>query len=191
MNMAIVGYARVSTQDQDLTVQRSALNGAGVEKIFEEKESGAKGDRPQLARMLEYVREGDVLVVTKLDRMARSMVHFWSIWEELRRKGVQLRVLSMDGLDTSTPTGQLIIGILASVAQFERELILERQREGIEMAKAKGVYKGRRKALTATQAAILRSRASDPTVNRSKLAEEFGISRQTLYQYFRGVVEGR
>ena len=141
--MQIVGYARVSTTDQDLTIQRQQLTAAGCSKLFEEKESGAKGDRPQLAAMLAYVRDGDVLVITKLDRLARSMVHFWSIWQQLETKGVSFRVLDMPSLDTSTSHGMLLMGVLASVAQFERAMIRERQLDGIKAAKAEGVYKGR------------------------------------------------
>src|SRR5436305_8193663 len=104
--MAVVGYARVSTTDQDLTIQREQLTEMGCVRIFEEKESGARGDRPKLAQLLSYVREGDVLVVTKLDRLARSMVHFWSLWQQLDLKRVGLRVLDIPGLDTATSHGQ-------------------------------------------------------------------------------------
>src|SRR5690348_6810942 len=104
--MATLGYARTSSTDQSLDVQLAQLKEAGCTKIFQEQESGAKSNRPQLAQMLSYAREGDYVVVTKLDRLARSMSHFWTIWETLQGKGVSLRVLNMDGLDTSTSTGK-------------------------------------------------------------------------------------
>jgi DNA invertase Pin-like site-specific DNA recombinase len=184
--MAIIGYARCSTQDQDLRTQRTRLSEAGCTKLFEEKESGARGDRPELAAMLTYVRDGDVVVVTKLDRLARSMVHFWATWEKLQAKGVSLRVLDMHGLDTATPHGQLLMGVLASVAQFERVLIRERQSEGIKAAKAKGVYRGRQPIPADKQKRIRELVALG--VPKARIAKQLAIGRTTVYQYLEGAM---
>lgn len=141
--MAIVGYARVSTEDQNLEAQLKLLKEAGCEKIYQEKASGVKEDRTELTSMLDYVREGDVLVVTKLDRIARSTKHLLEIADTLEKKGVQFLVLNIN-LDTSTPTGKLMLTMLGAIATFEREMMLERQIEGIREAKLKGLYKGRK-----------------------------------------------
>jgi len=141
--MAVVGYARVSTQDQSLDVQLKLLQEAGVKKTFQEKASGVKEDRLELTAMMDYVREGDAVVVCKLDRIARSTKHLLTIVETLDKKGVEFRVLNIN-LDTSTPTGKLMLTMLGAIATFEREMMLERQLEGIREAKAKGMYKGRK-----------------------------------------------
>src|SRR5919205_3558794 len=140
----LVGYARTSTLEQEagLEAQRRDLKVAGVEKVFSEQTS-ATGPRKALEQALEFVREGDALVVTKLDRLARSVPHLWSIVEDLEAKGASLRVLNL-GLDTATSTGRLMLTVLGGVAQFEREMMLERQREGIAKAKGEGRYKGRK-----------------------------------------------
>ncbi|MEE9707232.1 recombinase family protein [Aeromonas veronii] len=139
--MALVGYARVSTGGQSLEVQLRAL--AECNKVFQEKVSGASDDRPQLTLLLDYVKEGDVMMVTKLDRLARNTRHLLEISEFLQHKQVALRILNL-GIDTSTPTGKLMLTMIGAIATFERELMLERQAEGIELAKRRGVYKGRK-----------------------------------------------
>jgi DNA invertase Pin-like site-specific DNA recombinase len=141
--MARLGYARVSTQEQDLSAQLDQLQAAGVDKLFQEKASGVKQDRPQLALLLDYARENDTVVVCKLDRIARSTKHLLEIVEALDTKKVSFQVLNIN-LDTSTPTGKLMLSMLAAIGQFEREMMLERQREGINLAKASGAYKGRK-----------------------------------------------
>jgi DNA invertase Pin-like site-specific DNA recombinase len=141
--MAIVGYARVSTSGQDLTAQLEQLQAVGVDRLFREKASGVKTDRLELAAMLDYVREGDIVVCCKLDRIARSTRHLLEIVDALDKKAVAFRVLNMN-LDTSTPTGKLMLSMLAAIGQFEREMMLERQREGIDQAKREGVYVGRK-----------------------------------------------
>ena len=141
--MANIGYARVSTEGQELTAQLEQLNGAGVDKIFKEKASGVKQDRPQLAAMLDHLREGDTVIICKLDRIARSTKHLLEIVEALEAQKVSFKVLNIN-LDTSTPTGKLMLSMLAAIGQFEREMMLERQREGIELAKQAGKYKGRK-----------------------------------------------
>ena len=139
--MALVGYARVSTVGQSLDTQLQAL--AECSKIFQEKVSGACNDRPQLALLLDCVNEGDVVMVTKLDRLARNTRHLLEISDYLQHRQVALRILNL-GIDTSTPTGKLMLTMIGAIATFERELMLERQAEGIELAKQRGVYKGRK-----------------------------------------------
>lgn len=142
--MAIVAYARVSTTDQNLDVQRQQLQAVGYDKIFEEKISGAKCDnRPQFQQMMEYVRSGDVVICCKLDRIARSTKDLLEIVDQLQKKEVGFRVLNAN-IDTTTATGKLILSVLASIAEFERSLMLERQLEGIRIAKEAGRYKGRK-----------------------------------------------
>src|SRR5215470_20300504 len=140
--MARGGYARVSSIGQSLDVQREKLQ--HCDKRFQETYSGAVGTRPQLRACLDYVREGDTVVITRLDRLARSTLHLCQIAEQLAHKGVHLQVLEQQ-VDTHTPTGRMLFGMLAVIAQFETELRAERQREGIEKAKRAGVHFGRAK----------------------------------------------
>lgn len=138
----LVGYGRVSTTDQDLTNQREALTEAGCEKIFAEQQSGrSAADRVELAAALDWVREGDVLVVTRLDRLARSVSDLFQIIDRLQKKGCGFRCLSQD-IDTTTPTGRLMMTMLGAVAEFELSILDERRKEGIAKAKAEGRYKG-------------------------------------------------
>jgi DNA invertase Pin-like site-specific DNA recombinase len=141
--MAIVGYARVSTTDQSLDVQIGQLIEAGCDKIFSEKVSGSKSDREQLNALLGYVRDGDTVICTKMDRIARSTKHLLNLVDQLRQQGITFKVLNIN-FDTTTPTGKLMLTMLGGIAEFERELMLERQREGIEKAKTSGKYKGRK-----------------------------------------------
>ena len=145
----LIGYARTSTLDQEagFEAQLRELTAQGCEKLFKEQVSSV-APRKQLEAALEFAREGDALVVTKLDRLARSVVHLGQIIEALEAKGVALRILNL-GVDTATPTGKLMLNVLGGVAQFEREMMLERQREGIAKAKAEGVYKGRKPTVRA------------------------------------------
>lgn len=140
--MALIGYARVSTADQDLSLQVEKLKEYGCEKIFMEKQSGAKADRPELAKALEYLREGDKLVVYKIDRLARSTFDLHKIARELTERGIGL-VFIKEKIDFSTPAGKLMFTMLAAIAEFERDLINERTREGRERAKAMGKHMGR------------------------------------------------
>jgi len=141
--MKTIGYARVSTTDQNLEAQLEKLQLAGCDKVFKEKASGAKADRTELAALLDYARHGDTVVVTKLDRIARSTKHLLDIVDNLQDKGVTFKALNID-LDTSTATGKLMLTMLGAIATFEREMMLERQLEGIAQAKQAGVYKGRK-----------------------------------------------
>lgn len=140
----LIGYARTSTIDQEAGYQAQLreLQSAGAEKIFSEKISAVARDRPELERAIDFAREGDCLVVTKPDRLARSVAHLCTLLARLEAKSVTLKILSMN-VDTTTPTGRLMLTMLGAVAQFEREIMLERQREGTAKARAAGKYKGR------------------------------------------------
>ncbi|WP_129125906.1 recombinase family protein [Geomonas oryzae] len=139
----VIGYARVSSTDQKLDVQLDQLAAIGVDKVYAEKASGADVERVELSAMLDYVREGDTVVACKLDRIARSTAHLLSIVEKLNARGVTLKVLNID-LDTSSPTGKLMLTMLGAIATFEREMMLERQADGIAKAKEAGKYIGRK-----------------------------------------------
>lgn len=150
--MATIGYARVSTTGQSLDAQLNALS--SCDKIFQEKISGAKDDRPQLQLMLEFVREGDCVIVTKLDRLARNTRHLLEIAEFLSGKKVALKIQNL-GIDTGTPTGKLMLTMVGAIATFERELMLERQAEGIALAKQNGKYKGRKPTAMAKKLEVI------------------------------------
>lgn len=177
--MAVVGYARVSTTDQSLEIQGEQLAAAGVEKLFHEKASGVRRDRPQLAALIDYIREGDVVVVTKLDRIARSTRDLLDIVETLQKKGCAFRVLNIN-LDTDTPTGKLMLTMLGAIATFEREMMLERQAEGIEKAKAAGRYKGRAPTARRRQAEILELVGKGLT--KQAVAAQLGIGVASVYR---------
>jgi DNA invertase Pin-like site-specific DNA recombinase len=175
-----IGYARTSTVEQvaGLEAQERELRSAGAEKVFSERVSSV-ARREQLEGAIDYCREGDVLVVTKLDRLARSMADLVVITSKLKAKGVELQVLAMN-LDTTTPTGKLMLNLMGSFAEFEREIMLERQREGVAKAKADGKYKGRvptaqRKAGEVVQ---LRGRGVRP----EEIALKLGISRASVFR---------
>ena len=150
----IVGYARVSTTEQHLDCQQEQLEAAGCSKIYSEKKSGVDAKRVELAKMMDFVREGDTVVCCKLDRIARSTHDLLNIVSELTAKGVTFKILNID-LDTGTPTGKLMLTMLGAIATFEREMMLERQREGISRAKAAGKYKGRVATARAKTAEVL------------------------------------
>jgi DNA invertase Pin-like site-specific DNA recombinase len=177
--MAIVGYARVSSVGQSLDIQIGKLS--HCDKIFQEKRSGVDNTRSELARALEYVREGDTFVVTKLDRLARSTRHLCEIAELLEQKRVALIVIDQL-IDTSSPTGRLLFNVLASIAQFETEIRKERQQEGIDKALANGVKFGRTAALSPEQILELR-RKRDEKVLIKVLMKEFGLSKASIYRY--------
>ena len=174
----LVGYARVSTEDQDLTIQLDGLAAAGCEKVFSEKRSGTSTDRQALQACLEFVRDGDVLLVTRLDRFARSMADLHSMLSTLSGRGVGFRCVDQAGVDTTTSHGKLLLGILGSVAEFETGLRAERQREGIDRAKANGVYKGKRATIDAARVREMLADGANP----STVAKALGISRQSVYR---------
>ena len=178
----IVGYARTSTVEQvaGYEAQLAELRAAGCTKIYKEQVSSVDiAARAEFASALEFVRDGDVLVVTKLDRLARSMAHLMQIIAELEAKGVSLRILGL-GVDTATPTGKLILTVMGGIAQFEREIMLERQREGIAKAKADGRFKGRKPTARAKSDDIKALRASG--IMPTEIAKRLGIGRQSVYR---------
>lgn len=179
----IVGYARTSTTEQKagLAAQLRDLTAHGCEKVFQEEVSSVDTDRRlQLEAALDFLREGDVLVVTKLDRLARSVKHLLDITERLAAKGASLRIIGM-GIDTGTPNGRLMLTLLGGIAQFEREIMLERQREGIAKAKAEGKYKGR-KPTDAGKAADLRRLIAEEGLTPTEAAKRVGMGRATAYR---------
>jgi DNA invertase Pin-like site-specific DNA recombinase len=176
--MATIGYARTSTLHQEvgLDAQIRQLQALGCEKLFHEQVSSAAA-RDQLNRALEYAREGDIFVVTKLDRFAKSVARLVEITAELKR--VALKILDM-GIDTNTPTGRLFLNIVGSIAEFEREIMLERQREGIAAAKAPGKFKGRKPTALAKVIEIRRLAADG--ITRPEIARRLGISERSVYR---------
>lgn len=181
--MAVIGYARVSSVGQSLEVQQAALSEAGCEKVFAEKKSGRKAtDREQLALALDFIREGDTLVVTRLDRLARSVIDLHQIIAKVAAKGASFRVLQQSGIDTSTSTGKLTLAVLAAVAEFEADIRAERQRDGIEAAKAKGVYKGRPATVDGEAIRAALTAGESPAA----IAKRLGVARSTVYRLREG-----
>jgi len=178
----IVGYARTSTVDQTagLEAQQRDLAEAGCERVFVEQVSSVDVKaREKLSEALEFIREGDTIVVTKLDRLARSVAHLLEILAEVEKKGAALRILSM-GIDTGNATGKLMLTLLGGVAEFERSIMLERQREGIAKAKAEGKYKGRAPTAKAKAKEVLALHAEG--VGATEIARELGIGRASVYR---------
>jgi DNA invertase Pin-like site-specific DNA recombinase len=174
-----LGYARVSTDDQDTRLQTDVLERAGCRRIFREKASGAKADRPELARLLETLREGDMLVVWKLDRLGRSLSHLIELVAELEKQKVGLRSLT-DNIDTTTASGRMFFHIMGALAQFERDLIRERTLAGLTAARAQGRFGGRPKALSPADLETARA-AIAAGEDMHVVARRVGVSRQTLY----------
>ena len=176
-----IGYARTSTLEQTagLEAQLRDLKAAGVKKIFSEQLSSVDADRPQLEAAIDFVREGDILVITKIDRIARSVAHLCEIEARLYAKGASLKVIN-PSLDTSTPTGRLIFNMVAAIAQFEREIMLERQREGIAKAKAEGKYKGRAPTARAKADEVLTLLKGG--MGATDVAKKLGIGRASVYR---------
>ena len=178
-----IGYARTSTVDQvaGFDAQRKDLAAAGCKKVFAEQVSSV-AEREQLKAVLDYLRDGDVLICTKLDRVARSMRDLLAIVDQIAAKGAGLRILNMN-LDTTTPTGTLMLQVLGAVAEFERSMMLERQREGIAKAKAEGKYKGRAKTAMAKAADVENLLAAG--VSPTDVARRLKIGRSSVYRAIR------
>ena len=175
----LVGYARCSSATQSLDIQLDALTKAGCEKIFSEKVSGrSTTDREQLAMALDFVREGDTLVVTRLDRLARSVGDLHRIIERLTDKKVAFQCINQSGVDTDSSTGRLMLAILGAVACFESDIRAERQREGIEKAKSENRYKGRKPSVDTAKVTELHANGLGP----SQIARKLNISRTSVYR---------
>ena len=189
---ALIGYGRTSTADQiaGLEGQERDLRGAGCTKLFLERVSATTAKRPQLEAALDYARGGDTVFVTKPDRLARSTADLLGIIGRLEAKGVGLVVLSMGGqqVDTRSPTGKLMLTMLAAVAAFERDLMLERQREGIAKAKAEGRYQGRAPTAMRQAGEVARLKASG--VSPTEIARRLGLSRMSVYRALKGAEGG-
>lgn len=176
--MAIVGYARCSSTDQDLTIQLDALKVAGCEEIFSEKASGANtADRAKLKEMLRFVRKGDTLVITRIDRLGRSVIDLHDIVKQLQDKGVALKA-TMQPIDTSDAAGKAFFGMLTVFAEFETNLRRERQLEGIRKAKDEGKYKGRKPTVNVDEV----RRLSSSGVRPAAIAKQLGIGRASVYR---------
>lgn len=184
MKGQIVGYARVSSADQNLARQLEQLKLENTDKLFEDKASGATTDRPAFKQMMEYVREGDTVIVCSMDRLARNLADLLAITKDLQTKGVSIKFLKesilLDASGNDTAMTKLLMAMLGAVAEFERSMIRERQREGIELAKKRGVYKGRKP----TDASIIENAREKIAlgVPLAKAAREAGIARSTLYR---------
>jgi DNA invertase Pin-like site-specific DNA recombinase len=179
--MTTVGYARVSSVGQDLAVQLQKLGALGAEKVFKEKRSGVDAGRPELKRCLDYLREGDTLLVTKIDRLARSTSDLYRIVTALAKKGVSFKVLDDPSIDTTSRTGKLVMGILALIAEFENDIRRERQMDGIAKAKERGVKFGRKRELTDDRIAEIKSlREAGETV--PTIIKRTGFSKASVYR---------
>lgn len=187
--MALIGYLRVSKADgsQTTDLQRDALLTAGVDPdhLYEDKASGKKEDRPQLAACLKALRPGDTLLVWKLDRLGRDLRHLVNIVHDLTAREVGLKVLTGQGaaVDTTTAQGKLVFGIFAALAEFERELISERTKAGLESARARGRKGGRPHKMTPAKIRLAMAAMGQPETKVSALCEELGVTRQTLYRH--------
>jgi len=178
----LVGYARVSTQDQDPAYQLEALKQAGCERIFKEKASGAQRDRPELGAALDYMRKSDTLVVWRLDRLARSIKQLIETVEDLGERGIGFRSLT-EAIDTTTSGGRLVFHIFAALAEFERQIIRERTMAGLEAARARGRTGGRPPALSESDLAAARALLRDPEITVSDVARRLGVVPSTLYRH--------
>ena len=177
----IIGYARVSSTGQKLDVQLEKLTAQGCQKIYQEKQSGLTANRPQLLACLDYVREGDTLIVTKLDRLARSTLDLCSIAQRLKYKSVALKVLDQN-IDTSIASGRLLFHMLGAIAQFETEIRKERQMDGIKKAQEQGVAFGRTKVLNQEQIKDLREKRQQGVLIK-ELMKDYNLSKKSIYNY--------
>lgn len=178
----LIGYARVSTRDQKPHLQLDALEQAGCERIFEETASGAKRDRPALATALETLRPGDSLVVWKLDRLARSTRQLLDTVEALEQRGIGLKILTQN-IDTATAGGRLIFTVFSAIAEFEREIIRERTRAGLDAARLRGRTGGRPRALCENDLRTARVLLADTALTVEDVARRLGVGASTLYRY--------
>lgn len=176
----LIGYARVSTADQDLRLQKDALEKAGCERLFEDEMTGTRADRPGLQQALSHLRAGDALVVWKLDRVGRSMKHLVQFVSELEERGIQFRSLT-ESIDTTTPMGTFFFHIMAALAQMERDLIAERTRAGLEAARARGKQGGRPRKITGDKLTHIRQ-LLEQGKQVQEIASLLGVDRSTIYR---------
>ena len=184
-----IGYARVSTEDQNKAMQLDALGAAGCERIFEDTASGAKESRPGLDEALTFARKGDELVVWKLDRIGRSLPHLVKLMAQLREQGIGFRSVT-ENIETETPGGRLVMHMFAALAEFERDLIRERTRSGLEAARARG-RAGGRKALAPAKVKALKAMWADRTMTADEIATQLEIGRRTVFKYVKDQPGGK
>lgn len=181
----LVGYARVSTQDQNPDLQLDALKAAGCEKVFVEKASGAQRDRPELNATLDYVRAGDTIVVWKLDRLARSLNQLIESVETLAARKIGFRSLT-EAIDTTTAGGKLVFHIFGSLAEFERSIIKERTKAGLDAARSRGRVGGRPASMTHKDIAAAKALLADPNITMNEVAKRLNVAPSTLYRHMPG-----
>ena len=175
-----IGYIRVSTQEQNTMRQEALMEALGVDEVYIDRMSGKNTNRPELQKMMEYVRKGDTVIVESISRFARNTRDLLELVEQLTAKGVEF-VSKKEAIDTTTPSGKFMLTIFGAVAELEREYILQRQREGIAIAKAKGVYKGRKKVtIDEEKYEVLYEQYMKRKLSKSEMAKRLGISRPTL-----------
>ena len=180
-----IGYARVSTEDQLQDAQLDALNSAGCERVYRENYSGKSKSRPELERMIDALREGDIVVVQRLDRLARSLKDLIELLDGFKQQGVQFISLN-ENIDTTTAVGELAFHMIGSIAQFERRLISERTKAGLDAARARGRKGGRKAKLSATDIKKAKALLSNTEITKAEVAEHFGVSRPTLNKWLNG-----
>ncbi len=179
-----IGYARVSTADQNLDLQNDALKGAGCETIYTDKMSGAKTDRPGMEEILGFIRKGDTLVVWKLDRLGRSLKHLIQVMNQLEERGIYFKSVQ-ERLDTSTPGGKLIFHVFGALAEFERDIIRERTLAGLASARARGRVGGRPRKLSKKQVEMAKNLMKDVSIPIAEICSTLGVSKATLYRYIK------
>lgn len=180
-----IGYARVSTDVQSTRLQRDALERAGCDRLFEEAASGARADREELAAAMAYAREGDTIIVWKLDRLARSLAQLIDTVAKLEARKIGLRSLT-EAIDTTTPGGRLVFHIFGALAEFERSLIRERTHAGLAAARARGRIGGRKKSLSSQDIALARTLLANPNIPVIEIARKLGVSEATFYRWLPG-----
>ena len=181
----LIGYARVSTDQQDHALQLDALRQAGCERVFVEIGSGSRADRPELAKALDIARAGDTIVCWRLDRLARSLRHLIDLSEQLQQRDVALRSVT-ESIDTSTPSGRFLFNVLGAVGQMEREIIVERTRAGLAAAVARGRRGGRPPALDETKVRAARAMLASGTMSAAEVARQVGCAPSTLFRHLPG-----